>query len=204
MITIVITGPSCSGKTYLSYKLSKIFPDSIVLKTDSYYRDNKWIRVLSLFLNDIYDRPFSIKIKELRKTIRSIYNKEELISFCNYDFKRKRSSKSKTKINFIGNPQFLILEGIFAHRLNLNYYETVNIVCEESKEICFKRIIKRDQIERGKNQSDIEKNYNNSWYLYCKHINKFIKNNQVILLNPSEVINFNKLVNELNIIKKNN
>ena len=40
MITIVITGPSGSGKTYLSNKLNKLFDNSIVIKTDSYYRDN--------------------------------------------------------------------------------------------------------------------------------------------------------------------
>jgi len=63
MIKIVITGPSGSGKTYLSIKLSKLFDNSIVIKTDSYYRDNILIRFLSIFLYDIYDRLLSIKKK---------------------------------------------------------------------------------------------------------------------------------------------
>ena len=63
MKTIVITGPSGSGKTNLSNKLSKLFDNSIIIKTDSYYRDNILIRFLAIFLFDIYDRPISIKKK---------------------------------------------------------------------------------------------------------------------------------------------
>ena len=50
MQTIIITGPSGSGKSYLSSKLSKLFMNSIVIKTDSYYRniDKKRIKILSL------------------------------------------------------------------------------------------------------------------------------------------------------------
>ena len=66
---------------------------------------------------------------------------DRLISFYNYDFQRKQSSKSEVTINYEGENQLLILEGIFAHRLDLNYNETINIVCEEEKDICFKRKI---------------------------------------------------------------
>ncbi len=68
METIIITGPSGSGKSYLSNKLYKFFYNSIVIKTDSYYRDNILIRFLSIIQNDIYDRPLSIKKHELNKT----------------------------------------------------------------------------------------------------------------------------------------
>ena len=91
MKTIVITGPSGSGKSYLSSRLSKLFRDSIVIKTDSYYRDNILIRFLSLFLYDIYDRPLSIRKNKITKILRSIVNKEKIISFYKYDFKRKYS-----------------------------------------------------------------------------------------------------------------
>ena len=40
-----------------------------------------------------------------------------------YDFKRKESSRSKIRINYTGVSQFLIVEGIFSHRLDLNYHE---------------------------------------------------------------------------------
>ena len=40
---------------------SKLFNDTIVIKTDSYYKDNIFIKFLSIFQYDIYDRPISLK-----------------------------------------------------------------------------------------------------------------------------------------------
>ena len=204
MITIIITGPSGSGKSYLSNKLSHLFYNSIVIKTDSYYRDNNLIRFLSIFIYDIYDRPLSIKKKELHKTIRSIYNKNRLISNYKYDFKRKHSSQSKIRINYKGDYQFLIVEGIFAHRLDLNYEETINIVCEEEKEICLNRRLKRDQLERDRDSRDVYKKFNKSWYLYYLNIKDYLKRSKVLSINPLDEISYNKLVSHLQKLKKNN
>ena len=201
MKTIVITGPSGSGKSYLSNRLSKLFYNSIVIKTDSYYRDNILIRFLSIFLYDIYDRFLSIKKYEIMKTLISINNKERLISFYNYDFKRKHSSHSKIRINYNRDNQFIILEGIFGHRLDLNYQETINIVCEEGKEICFKRRILRDQLDRGRSNSEVVKKFNRSWFLFYKNIKNYTDNNKVIYLNPVNNFSYNKLVFKLKNIK---
>lgn len=64
--------------------------------------------------------------------------------------KEKIQKRSKVSINYEGDSQFLILEGIFAHRLDLNYKETINIVCEEEKQICFKRRLKKGSIRKRK------------------------------------------------------
>ena len=55
MKTLIITGPSGSGKSNLSKKISKLFNNTIVIKTDSYYKDNIFIKFLSIFQYDIYD-----------------------------------------------------------------------------------------------------------------------------------------------------
>ena len=204
MKTIVITGSSGSGKSYLSNKLSKVFYNSIVIKTDSYYRDSILIRFLSIFICDIYDRPLSIKKKKLIKTLRSIYNKDRLISYYKYDFKTKSSSKSKLNINYSDEYQFLILEGIFSHRLGLNYQETINIVCEEEKEICFTRRLRRDQLERGRNNREVFKKFDKSWYLFYDKLKKFINENDVLSLNTVDKISYNNLVLNLQSQKKNN
>ena len=194
MKTIIITGPSGSGKSYLSKKISKLFNNTIVIKTDSYYKDNIYIRFLSRFQYDFYDRPMSFKKNEINKTLRSLQNKDGLISFYKYDFKRKYSSKSEESINYEGDNQFLILEGIFAHRLDLNYNETINIICEEEKDICFKRRLKRDQLERGRDSREVIKKFNKSWYLYYKNVQKYLNNFEVLSINPLDMISYDQLV----------
>ena len=166
MKTIIITGPSGSGKSYISTKLSKLFNNTIVIKTDSYYKDNIFIRFISIFQHDIYDRLLSFKKNDIMNTLKSIYNKDSTITSYKYNFKRKYSSKTKVSINYEGENQFLILEGIFAHRLDLKYNETINIVCAEEKEICFKRRLKRDQLERGRETSEVNQKFDKSWLLF--------------------------------------
>ena len=202
MITIVITGPSGSGKTYLSNKLNKLFNNSIVIKTDSYYRDNIFIRFLSIFFYDIYDRPLSINKKELKNALTAIHNKDKLIKFYQYDFKRKQSSYSKKSIKYKAENQFLILEGIFAHRLDLNYQETINIICEEKKDICFKRRLIRDKLERNRNTSEVNRKFTRSWNLFYKNIIRYIDINRTISLNPVDRISYDKLVDYLQNISK--
>ncbi len=204
MKTIIITGPSGSGKSYLSKKLSKLFNNTIVLKTDSYYKDNIFINFLSICQHDIYDRPFSFKKNEIMKTLKCIYNKDRSITSYKYNFKRKDSSKSKVNINYEEGNQFLILEGIFAHRLDLNYKETINIVCAEEKGICFKRRLKRDQLERGREINEVYQKFDMSWYLYYKHVHRYLNYNDVFSISTQDKISYNKLVLKLEKEKKIN
>ena len=194
MKTIIITGASGSGKSYLSNKLSKLFFNSIVIKTDSYYRDDILIRLLSIFLYDIYDRPLSIMKNEINKTLRCIHNKDKLISSYKYNFIGKHSSQSKISINYKGENQFLIVEGIFAHRLDLNYQETINILCDEEKEICYKRRLDRDKLERGRNSIEVNKKFNKSWNLFNNNIKNYLKKNNIIRINTVDNESYNKLV----------
>ena len=202
MKTIVITGPSGSGKSFLANKLSEIFYNSIILRTDSYYRDNLLIKFLSLFIYYIYDLPISIKKSKIIKTHRFIHNKERLISFDRYDFKKKKSYKSKKFIKYEGDYQFIILEGIFSHRLNLNYEETINIVCEEEKEICFKRRLIRDQLERNRCKNEVYNKFNKSWDLFHDNAKEFVKNNKVIPLILNDEISYKQLIFTLKNLKK--
>ena len=195
MKTIVITGPSGSGKTFLANKLYNDLKKSIIVKTDSYYRDNLLIKIISLYYSEIYDRFISIKDKALSKTIHSIYNNENDITFHNYDFNSKKSSQLRR--NNQNNTKFLIIEGIFSHRIDLNYKNTINVICSQKKEICLERRIKRDESERGRNKKEVNKKFNKSWYLFFKHISSFINKNQIYEINPDKKKSYRKLINKI-------
>tara|TARA_Y100001968_G_scaffold253791_1_gene239521 strand:+ start:3273 stop:3902 length:630 start_codon:yes stop_codon:yes gene_type:complete len=194
MKTIVITGPSGSGKTYLSNKLSKLFDKTIVIETDSYYKDNFYIKLLSLFMIEIYDRLISIKKLEIVKTIKAINNNEKYIRFFDYNFFSKRSSHS---IKDLGNGEYcnyLIIEGIFAHRLDLDYKKTINIICEENKEICYLRRLNRDKLERGRNINEVNNKFRKSWKIYYKELKISKLKPNLISLNTNDKISYNKLI----------
>ena len=197
MKTIVITGPSGSGKSFLSKIINKVFSNTIVISTDSYYRDDLIIKLLSFFLHDIYDRLISIKEKKILLTINSLIKKEKTTIFYNYDFKSKKSSKHLRFIKSQKNIRFIILEGIFAHRLELNYNNTINILCDQNKELCRNRRIRRDQLERGRNINEVSRKFNKSWYLYFKNLNNFKKQKKIITLRSDDNNVYKKLINNL-------
>ena len=195
MKIIVITGASGSGKTFLSQKIKHDLNNTIVVRTDSYYKDNLIIKFLSFFMNDIYDRVISINETDIKKTIDSIYSNKKEIIFYKYDFKRKKSTKSLRKKEF--KTKFLIVEGIFSHRIDINYKNSINIICKTDKEICYQRRLKRDELERGRNRKEITKRFNKSWNLFFKHLTRYKKNNLVHELNPVHEISYKKIINKI-------
>tara|TARA_Y100001968_G_scaffold303293_1_gene317347 strand:+ start:445 stop:1047 length:603 start_codon:yes stop_codon:yes gene_type:complete len=200
MQTIIITGPSGSGKTYLSKKISCLLDNCIIISTDSYYKDDILIKLFSKFKYDLYDRIISIRKIEILKTIDSIYKRKKEVLFYKYNFKNKISTKSFRNIEIYNLNRFLIVEGIFAHRLGLNYRETINIVCREEKNICYQRRLIRDQLLRGRNSNEINNKFTRSWNLYHQNSRLYINNNNIISLNLNDLVSFNKLIE---FIKKN-
>ena len=196
MKTIIITGASGSGKTFLTNKLEKDINNTITINTDSYYRDDLFIRFLSLFIKDIYDRLISIRKEELHKTIESIYRNDNPITIYKYDFKRRKSTQSTRKRE--KQNKFLIIEGIFSHRLNLDYKRTINIFCKETKEICFERRLNRDELERGRKKKEVSRKYFKSWYLYYKNLARYIEKNDINIVSSTNQKSYEKLINKLN------
>ena len=202
MNTIIITGPSGSGKSFLSKELSKLLQNSIIIKTDSYYKDNKFIKFLSILFTDIYDRPVSIKRKELIENLKLIYNKSGVINSYYYDFKRKRSFNKLINLTYQHEEQFLIIEGIFSHRLDIDYKNCINIICEENKLICFKRRLSRDQKERGRSVNEVKGKFSKSWDLFYKNIKEYMNNYETFTVSPLKKDSCNKLVDLIKSQKK--
>ena len=149
----------------------------------------------SLFIVDIYDRLISIKHKKLLKTIQSIYNNEKMITIYNYDFNSKKSSKSILYND--NNTKFLIIEGIFAHRLNLNYKNSINILCQQNKETCLQRRLFRDELNRGRRRFEIYKRFGKSWYLFYKNLTILTYTNEVYKINHIDKLTYRKLFNKI-------
>ncbi len=193
MKTIIISGPSGSGKSYLTKKLSMYYNNSIIVQTDSYYRDSRIIKILSFFFIDLYDRLISIKYYKIKNTINKIYKKENPINLYNYDFKRKYSYKTKSTFTYKQN-QFLILEGIFSHRLDLKYENCINIICHDRKETCLQRRLNRDLLYRGRSKNEVQKRFNRSWKLFYKNIYTYIHKYQVINVSPKDNFSYRSLI----------
>ncbi len=194
MKIIVITGPSGSGKSYLANKLGESLGNCIIINTDSYYRDNIFIKFIGFFLHDIYDRLISIKRNEIKNTIFSIYNNKKHINFYNYNFLTKRSKLIVRNSQIIGKTRFIIIEGIFAHRLDLNYQNYINIMCIEDIDICYKRRLKRDMKERGRNEKEVNNRFLKSWKLYFHNIERYNKKNKTIQIKTDDKILFRNLL----------
>ena len=90
--------------------------------------------------------------------------------------------------------RILIIEGIFAHRLDINYHETINILCKEQKETCYQRRLKRDELERGRKRKEVNLKFSKSWFLYFKHLSSYLKNNQVYEINSFNKVSYKGLI----------
>ena len=196
MKTIVITGPSCSGKTFLANKLANDIDNTIVINTDSYYRDNLFIKFLSIFMHEIYDRIISVKTNEINKSIEAIYRMDDSITLYNYDFRNKKSTRI-VKNNNYNKYKLIIIEGIFSHRLVLNYNRTINILIKENKEICYKRRLNRDKLERGRDRTEVNIRFNKSWDLYYKNLTRYLRNNEVYQTKKFDKRFYKKLVSKI-------
>ena len=210
MDLIIITGPSGSGKSILAKKIRNEFKNINIIKTDSYYRDNIMIKLLSIYFKGIYDRIISIRRNELIDTLKSILNKEELIFDYNYDFRTRKSSKKEViRENSQDANQIVILEGIFAHRLTRDFRNIIfmKILCIEDKNLCLKRRILRDLIQRGRTRKEVEERFQRSWEIFHTHSTNFRKDNQIIHLRKKDEEQYKYIINiieNLNLKNKKN
>ena len=188
MKLIFISGPSGSGKTTLSNQIKEKIKNSIILRTDNYYKTGLESRLLSKFLKGYFDRSISFNYKLFNKDFKYIIKNGTSIKERSYDFERKKINKIFNETN---NINVLIIEGIFAKEFarkfcNQDYYF---LELKINKNDCMKRVVERDIKERGKSKKKAEEDFLKSWDIYYeKFKNKNTKNN----------------INEITITKKTN
>ena len=177
MKLIFISGPSGSGKTTLSNQIIVKIKNSIVLRTDNYYKTGLQSKLLSKFLESYFDRSISFNYKLFKKDFDYIIKNGTSINERSYDFKNKIINNFLNKKN---NIKLLIIEGIFAKEFSStlcsqNYYF---LELKINKNECKKRVVQRDIKERGKAKKEAEEDFLKSWDIYYKKFkNNNIKNN---------------------------
>ncbi len=165
MKIIIITGPSGSGKTSLARKLKFELTHCHLISTDDFYRTGRISNLLSKFIESYFDRKISHNSRLLRKTINNILKNKEINYSYKYDFIKKSTKIIYKKSLYIEN---LIIEGIFSQELLkfLSKNDYLLIRLKINKEICMKRILERDNIERGKSKRKSIKDFLKAWIIY--------------------------------------
>ena len=179
MKLIFISGPSGSGKTTLSKNILLRIKNGTVLSTDNYYKTGLVSKLLSKVIDGYFDRRISLNHSLLKKDFRFIIENGYSNYVRFYDFKSKSINKIKIKTK---NVKFLIVEGIFAKDFlnGLNENDCFFIELKKKKNYCMHKVIKRDIIERGKEEILAKKDFLKSWDIYyCRFKNKSLKEQTV-------------------------
>ncbi len=154
-LVIGIAGCSGSGKTTLARELATQL-DATLFPLDLYYRD------LSQFPLDSrhtlnFDHPDSLESELIIEHVRALAN-GETVQRPVYDF--KTHSRVPNAFDLITPARVLLVEGILA----LHYAELVplydfSIYVNAPNEICLKRRIYRDMIERGRTEQSVREQF---------------------------------------------
>ena len=187
MKLIFISGPSGSGKTTLSNQMRLKIKNSLILRTDNYYKTGIISNLLSKFVGGYFDRSISFNYRLLKKDFNFILNNGISYHERHYDFEKKTR---KNFLNKVSNIDYLIIEGIFSKEF-LNTLNTQNYFFLElrfKKNDCMKRVLQRDLKERGKSKNQAEKDFLKSWDIYHKRFkNNSTKKNEFIITKSTNI-----------------
>jgi uridine kinase len=154
-LVIAIAGCSGSGKTTLARELATQL-EATLFPLDLYYRD------LSQFPLDTrhkrnFDHPDSLESELIIEHVRSLA-KGQPIQRPVYDF--KTHSRVAGAFDTIVPAQVVLVEGILAlHYAELLPLYNFSIYVNAPNEICLKRRIHRDMIERGRTEQSVREQF---------------------------------------------
>jgi uridine kinase len=160
---IGIAGPSCSGKSEVARRLSRILHAPIVA-LDHYYRDLQHIP-FEKRLEVNFDAPDALDHDLIVEQARSL-KQGKAIEKPTYDFTQHVRAVATEAIE---SAEFIILEGLFAlywgelrELLDLRIYITAD------HEVCLERRIFRDVRERGRTEESVRRQYEGTVRPMCE------------------------------------
>jgi uridine kinase len=151
---IGIAGPSCSGKSEIARRLSRLLR-APVLAIDHYYRDLKHIPFDQRAATN-FDAPESLDCELIIEHAWRL--KQGLtIEQPTYDFTRHVRAEV---VEVVGPAPFVILEGLFAlYWTALRELLDSRIYIAASHDVCLARRIDRDMRERGRTEDSVRRQY---------------------------------------------
>ena len=159
---IGIAGASGSGKSQFANELRERFQDlgseATLLQQDSYYRDQSG---LSLQQRDAtnYDHPDAFEHDLLVSHLRQARTGNP-IRVPQYDYS---THNRKTDTRLIERTQVLIVEGILLfHHGPLRDLLDIKVYVEVPLETCLERRIKRDRLERGRDEHSVREQFDST------------------------------------------
>tara|TARA_B100001564_G_scaffold46670_1_gene33871 strand:- start:78985 stop:79593 length:609 start_codon:yes stop_codon:yes gene_type:complete len=170
MLLIGIYGGTGSGKTTIVKEIISEFNNSDinVISQDSYYKDNSDISFKKRSLIN-FDHPSSVDFELLYNNLKKLKN-GCAINSPTYDYKLHKRKKHKIKLK---PKKIIILEGILIMAdQKLRSIIDLKIFIEANDAVRKTRRLKRDIVERGRTQNQIENRYEK--YIQPMH-KKFIQ-----------------------------
>lgn len=157
MLIIGIYGGTGSGKTTIVKEIMSKFnsSDINVISQDSYYKDNSHVSLKKRSLIN-FDHPSSVDFELLYNHLKKLKN-ECAINSPTYDYKLHKRKKNKIKFK---PKKILIIEGILIMvDQKLRSIFDIKIFVEANDTVRKTRRLKRDILERGRTQNQIENRY---------------------------------------------
>ena len=151
---IGVAGPSGSGKSELSRRLSALIGAPVV-SLDSYYRDLTHLPLDERAATN-FDEPASLEHELLLAQCHALFN-GEAIDVPHYDFACHTRVPGAQRVQ---PGETVIIEGLFTlYWKELRHLQHASIYVELEDEICYARRLARDVRERGRTPESVEFQY---------------------------------------------
>ena len=163
---IGIAGPSCSGKTEISRRLSRLLRAPVVA-IDHYYRDLKHMPFERRAAAN-FDAPESLDRALIIEHVRRL-KEGFVIEQPTYDFTRHVRAET---VELLRPARFVIVEGLFAlYWPALRDLLDCRVYVSADHDVCLARRIERDVRERGRTEESVRRQYENMVRPMCdRHI----------------------------------
>jgi len=151
-LVVGISGPSCSGKTWLAKKFTQIRPNSVSLfDLDSYYKNIEYVSQLE----HKHDNPNAINFDDALCDLILLKNGNE-VTIPTYNFETHKKYGDR-----VCKPaQLIIVEGLFIFaNERLRREIDIKIWVDTGEGLRYQRRINRDTIERGRDFEEVLKRY---------------------------------------------